>query len=141
MPVPRFVLLFGAATAALAAAPAGAADSIHGRWVTQSKNAIVEVAPCGSKVCGRIQKLLDTSNGPNPKDRNNPDPKLRNRTILGLPVLSNLAADGKSYRGQIYDPESGRNYRSVVSLNRNGTLKVQGCIGPICQTQTWTRAN
>ena len=41
--------------------------------------------------------------------------------------------------GRIYDPKSGKTYRSV--LERDGAaLTVKGCIAIFCKTQTWTRA-
>jgi uncharacterized protein (DUF2147 family) len=42
--------------------------------------------------------------------------------------------------GRIYDPESGKSYRSVLKLNADGSLKVSGCIVVFCQSQRWTRA-
>ena len=41
--------------------------------------------------------------------------------------------------GKIYDPNSGKTYDSKISVNTNGTLKVEGCILVICQAQTWKR--
>ena len=42
--------------------------------------------------------------------------------------------------GSIYDPQSGKTYDSKLSLNPDGTLKVEGCISIICQAQTWKPA-
>jgi len=36
------------------ATPALAANSIHGDWITQDRDAIVKISKCGSTVCGRI---------------------------------------------------------------------------------------
>ena len=55
-------------------------------------------------------------------------------------MLSGFTADDDVWRGQIYDPKSGKTYRSVVRRNANGTLKVEGCVGPFCKTQTWRPA-
>ena len=38
-------------------------------------------------------------------------------------------------KGQIYDPKSGKTYRSVVYKGKSGSLVVKGCIGPFCQAQ------
>ena len=62
------------------------------------------------------------------------------RTILGLNILTGFKSDGKEWKGQIYDPKSGKTYRSIVYKGQSGNLVVKGCIGPFCQAQTWTPA-
>jgi uncharacterized protein (DUF2147 family) len=135
-------LALGLLPATLAfAAPALAADSILGDWFTQDRDAIVRISKCGKTVCGRIQKFLVTPpNGPGQKDIHNPDRKLRNRTILGMPILTGFTPDGNIWRGKIYDPKSGKTYRSEVSLQSANKLKMKGCILFFCQGQDWTRA-
>ncbi len=132
------------ATAMLAiATPAAAAAPIEGRWVTEEKDSIVEIKPCGNSICGRIVKFLKAPPKPNPKDTENPNPKLRSRPIMGMAVLSGFKlhdADDGEYKGTIYDPRNGKSYKSFLSVNDNGTLKVQGCVGPFCQSQTWRKA-
>ena len=132
--------LAGAAAIAALAVPALAADPISGRWVTQEKNAIVTIGQCGSSVCGKISKFLETPpDGANQRDVNNPDKSLRSRKLMGLPVLTDLREDGDLWRGDIYDPEAGKTYRSVIRRKGANRLEVKGCVGPFCQTQIWTR--
>ena len=118
---------------------AAAPQPITGRWVTAEKSAIVEIAPCGAQMCGTIVKFLTPTRVPDPRDSYNTDPAKRSRRILGLAILTGFTADGKLWRGQIYDPNSGKTYRSVVDRTGN-TLNVKGCISIFCQTQVWTRA-
>lgn len=121
--------------AALAAAP------INGHWVTQNKDAIVEISACATSVCGKIIKFLVTPpQGAGQKDIHNPDKALRSRTILGMNILSGFKAHGNEWRGQIYDPKTGKTYRSIVHRAKSGNLVVKGCVGPFCQAQTWTVA-
>ena len=132
--------LAGAAAIAALAVPALAADPISGRWVTQEKNAIVTIGQCGSSVCGKISKFLETPpDGANQRDVNNPDKSLRSRKLMGLPVLTDLREDGDLWRGDIYDPEAGKTYRSVIRRKGANRLEGKGCVGPFCQTQIWTR--
>ena len=130
------------AAAALAiAAPAQAAGSILGNWVTEDRDAIVKISQCGPTVCGRIHKYLVTPpNGVGQKDINNPDRKLRSRTLLGMAILTGFTRDGKIWRGKVYDPKTGKTYRSEVSLNSANSLKMKGCIAFFCQGQNWSRA-
>lgn len=135
----RLALL--AAPAIALAAPAYAADPIAGRWITEERDAIVTIGDCGRSTCGRISRFLETPpDGPDQRDINNPDADLRDRKLLGLPVLTSLSQDGDLWRGRIYDPKSGKTYRSVIRRVSAGRMEVKGCIGPFCQTQVWTRA-
>lgn len=133
----RLLLLF----AVLLSGPAFAAAPVTGRWFTPEKDSVVEIGPCGNKVCGRIQRILAPQPKGPPRDVNNPDPKLRNRPILGMTILSGFMDDGKSWKGSIYDPRRGKTYKSYLSMQPGGKLKVQGCLGPFCQSQLWSRAN
>ena len=141
----RRVILATATVSAIigiAVAANAAAASIKGRWVTKEKDSVVEISACGAAMCGRVSKFLKTPpGGVDQKDTNNPDKNLRSRKILGIAVLHSLKADGDKWRGTIYDPRNGKSYRSVVYLQKNGNLHVQGCVGPICQSQIWTPAN
>lgn len=127
-----------AAVATLAAMPAQAAQPITGRWATVDGKAIVQIAPCGRELCGKIEKIVKPTPGRPQTDIKNPDPALRSKPLTGLALLSGFREDGDIWKGTIYDPESGKSYTSKVSRNGNGTLKVQGCIAFFCKTQTWT---
>jgi uncharacterized protein (DUF2147 family) len=127
------LFLAAVSTSAQAGAP------ITGRWITQTKDGVVEVYACGETICGKLAKFLTPPPGGNAqKDVNNSNPALRSRPLLGINLLSGFKSDGKEWKGQIYDPRSGRTYRSVVYKGKSGNLVVKGCVGPICQAQTWT---
>jgi uncharacterized protein (DUF2147 family) len=111
---------------------------VTGRWLTVEGKAIVEIAPCGAQLCGRIAKVLKPRPGGPAVDINNPDKALRQRPIEGIAILSGFTAAGDRWKGRIYDPESGRTYRSELVAS-GGTLKVKGCFGPFCRSQEWTR--
>lgn len=132
-----------AAGLALAAAPALAADPVEGEWLTQGGTAKVRIGPCPGKadrMCGAISWLKNPADS-KALDGNNPDPKLKTRTILGLPMIRDFkqAAPGRWTGGKIYDPNSGKTYDSKIAVGANGTLKVEGCVLMICQAQTWRR--
>lgn len=124
---------------ALIAAVTLAAAPITGRWLTPGGESVIEIAACGPALCGRVARVLKPRTGPQ-VDAENPDPALRGRPILGLPILTGFHPDIDRWRGRIYDPESGRTYRSEVSREGN-SLKVKGCIGPFCRSQQWAAAN
>jgi uncharacterized protein (DUF2147 family) len=129
------------AVAAVAlATPALAATPITGRYLTEDGAGVIEVARCGDKLCGRLVRIVKATPGAPTTDVNNSDPALRTRPILGMPILSGFADAGSDWRGRIYDPRNGKSYKSIVSKNADGSLKVQGCIAFFCQTQRWKPA-
>ena len=134
-------ILVAPLAALLLASPALAADPVQGRWITEEKDAVITIAPCGAKLCGRISKfLVAPPQGLDQRDVNNKDASKRNRKLLGMPVLTGFVEDGDEWRGTIYDPKSGKTYRSILQRKGSNLLTVKGCIGPFCQTQTWRKA-
>ena len=125
----------------LLAAPAWAAPNVSGNWLTEDRSAIISVAPCGRQMCGSIAKILVNRPGAPWTDSHNPDPALRNRPVLGMRIVSGLNPSADKWEGgRIYDPKSGKSYKSYIQLNPDGSLKVAGCILFFCQAQRWTRA-
>jgi uncharacterized protein (DUF2147 family) len=134
-------LLTAIAAMMITATHAAAAEPISGRWVTAERDAIVEIKPCGNTTCGTISRfLVPPPDGVDQRDINNPETRLRSRKLLGLPILTEFRQESDLWRGRIYDPKSGRSYRSVIRRTGPDTIEVRGCIGPFCQAQTWRRA-
>lgn len=120
-------------------AMASAAEPVAGRWITDDGKALVTIGRCGKFVCGHVTRILAaTPNGP-PVDEHNPNPALRRRPVLGIEVLSGFVDKGDDWRGRIYDPESGKSYKSILTREPGG-LKAQGCILFFCRTQHWKAA-
>lgn len=135
--------VLGAGLGLAALVPAAfAAEPITGRWVTAEKDAVIVIAPCGKALCGTIERfLVAPPQGNDQRDINNPDAAKRKRKLLAMtPILSAFTQESDLWRGQIYDPKSGKSYRSVVRRKGPNVLEVKGCIGPFCQTQLWRRA-
>ena len=125
----------------LGATQAIAAEPIAGRWITEERDAIIEIGRCGSATCGTIARfLVAPPQGLDQRDVNNPDPNLRRRKLLGMPVLTAFREESDLWRGRIYDPKSGKSYRSVIRRTGPNTIEVRGCIGPFCQAQVWRKA-
>jgi uncharacterized protein (DUF2147 family) len=143
-------LALAAALAVVLAAPGAAAQAaVLGTWATEGGKSHVEITPCepdAAKLCGVIVWLkepLDDAGAPK-RDRNNPDAALRERPILGLPLLAGFAAGGEPdvwEGGRIYNPEDGETYRCTMTLLGDGRLEVRGYVGlPLFgKSQVWTR--
>lgn len=125
--------------AAALALPAHAATPVTGKWLTADQDSIIEIGHCGGTVCGRVARILKPAPDGKPAiDRYNPDAALRGRPVQGILILTGFIDRGSLWHGSIYDPRKGKTYKSKLARNPDGTLKVQGCIAFLCQTQTWT---
>ena len=98
---------------------------------------------CGGGICGVIVGLkepIDPATGKPQVDDKNPNPGLRKRPMIGLPLFSGMqpVAAGK-WSGQIYNADDGSSYASSVSVTGPDTLKVEGCVGALCGGENWTR--
>jgi uncharacterized protein (DUF2147 family) len=113
---------------------------IEGDWLTADRTAIVRVGSCGAHLCGAVARVL--ARGPNVPhtDVHNPDPALRSRPLVGLPVLTGFSRDGAEWTGgRAYDAKTGRSYKARLTPNADGSLTVTGCILFLCKSQRWTR--
>ena len=92
--------LFALAALALAATPLAAAEPIEGRWVTEDRDAIVQISDCGRSICGRIAKFLVTPpQGADQRDVNNRDAAKRSRKLLGSAWRSSPGSPKTRIRG------------------------------------------
>jgi uncharacterized protein (DUF2147 family) len=126
---------------AMAAMAAVSADSALGRWQTESRHGVVEIAPCGRSICGTLMTSDGIRANPNLTDLKNADTAKRGRPLKGITMLSGFSRDGAGWSGgTIYNPENGKTYTSTVTPEDANHLKVRGCIFvPLCKTQNWTR--
>ena len=133
-----------AALLGASAAHAQAGGQAIGVWLTQAGDARVRVSKCGSGLCGVIVGLrdpIDPATGKPQVDDKNPNPALKKRPIIGLPLFSGMQPSGPNrWSGQIYNADDGSTYVSHVSLAGADTLKVEGCVGALCGGENWTRA-
>ncbi len=126
------------------AAQAQAGGEATGVWLTQAGDARVRVSKCGGGICGVIVGLrdpIDPATGKPQVDDKNPNPALKKRPMIGLPLFSGMQPSGPNrWSGQIYNADDGSTYVSHVSLAGPDTLKVEGCMGALCGGENWTRA-
>ena len=119
---------------------AQAAPDVLGNWIIEDRTAVIAIDHCGAGLCGRIAKALVIKPNHPKTDVHNPNPALRANPLVGLQILSGFSPKQDRWdRGIIYDPESGRSYKSILRLNADGSLRVSGCVLFFCQSQRWTR--
>ena len=121
---------------------AAAAPSVEGLWLTDDGKAVIRIAPCGPRMCGRIARVLDTRPNVPKTDVNNPDPSRRNQALVGLQILWGFSGGPMEWKnGRAYDPKSGSSYKSSLRLNADGSLRVTGCVLFVCRSRRWTRSS
>ncbi|MBB3993613.1 uncharacterized protein (DUF2147 family) [Sulfitobacter undariae] len=123
-------IIFGAAVAVFGLAGVAFADPAEGVWKTQVDDgayAHVKVSACGAALCGTIARTFNDKG------------EYKSANIGKKLVWDMMPAGGGAYKnGKVWQPSTGKTYRSKMALS-GSTLKVSGCVGPICKKQTWSR--
>jgi len=117
-------------------------DKIVGSWFNEDKTSEIEIYNVSDTYSGKIVWLAKLENNSNlhPRDKNNPNPELRNRYILGMDIINRLQySDGKWVNGTIYLPKRGIYADCKVELLSNGWLKIIVSKSGFTKTQIWTR--
>lgn len=133
-------ILFTSFAAVLAQSP----DLVKGVWINNEKDAKIEIYKSGDKYFGKIiwaVNMYEADGKTLKKDSRNSDEQLRSRTIQNMVILSGfIYSDGEWTGGEIYDPKSGKTYKSKMKIKGN-SLEIRGYVGnPMFgKTSTWTR--
>lgn len=117
-------------------------DKIVGFWFNEDKTSKIEIYKSGETYSGKIVWLAEVEKNPGskPKDKNNPNSKLREREIIGLVILSNLKYSGGIWKdGTIYTPKRGAYADCKVELMADGKLKITASKSGFTKTQIWSR--
>jgi uncharacterized protein (DUF2147 family) len=101
-----------------------AADPVVGSYLAEEGDHRIELFLRGAALCGRITWTRE----PGRKDRNHPDPKVRDRAVVGLEHLHGLVREryGSWSGGTLYNPEDGRTYDAKLWRKGDGRLIIQG---------------
>ncbi len=112
-----------------------------GDWITANQQAVVQVAPCGDKICGTlIGMVFDHPTDPMPKD-------WRGQPQCGdiiFQVAPETESDGSvTWHGTVTDPRDGSVFQATVAFDAQNNLHLRGYIGlPLLgQTQVWQPYN
>jgi uncharacterized protein (DUF2147 family) len=110
-----------------------------GRWVTESGNLEVDIAPCGEAWCGTVTQVLANRSMSAPGQTMDAADK---RPALGMKILTELRlADEGVLSGQIYNRENAKTYSVRLTMDGPQQLLVRPYIGlPLFgKTQLWRR--
>lgn len=133
--------LLAATGVAVAADPAG-------EWLVKDGSARIKVVSCpeAQTRTPALWGIIWAETKPE-YDTANPNPSMRGRPLLGIPILINMRQTGPNvWAGKIYDPQGnalvsgGGIYDAKVTLNKKDMLEVRGCFGGlICDGEDWKR--
>ncbi len=117
---------------------------IEGRWLSGDGEGWIDIRLVDGKPVGTAAGSTTAKAGdPVRRDDLNPDPALRDRPLKGITILHGFEYVGDDVwkGGRIYDPNSGKTYKSSMTLVNKNTLKVRGYIGISLfgRSDTWTR--
>lgn len=123
-----------AALALLASTAFAAADPLEGIWRTtvddNGNSGLIEVAPCGDKLCGTLIKSFDASGA-----------EMASPNIGRLIISETVLESEGHYRGKVWSPDRDKTYNSRLVLT-GSTLDVSGCVFGICRNGgTWNKVN
>lgn len=110
------------------------ADPILGTWQVEPDHkgqiGLVVIRRCGEAFCGRVMEVFDRA-GTSVVTRS-----------MGRDLFWDLKANGNGQYsgGQVWVPLHDRVYDAKARL-KGDRLMVRGCIGPVCDGQTWNRVD
>ena len=119
----------------LAAGPGMAAEPT-GEWRVANGFANIRIVDCAGALWGVVS--WEKTPG---RDTENPDPALRSRPTLGIPILLDMKPGRDRWDGHVYNSENGKTYIANIKLLSANTLRIEGCIlgGLFCGGEEWTR--
>jgi len=115
----------------LASSPLAAAD-IEGRWRSPGGNSIIEIAPCGSELCGTVAWASEKAKKDAAKATND---------LVGTQLLTGLQEKKPGrWQGRLFIPDKNMRVSAKIQLASPNQLKVSGCAAKvICSSQLWNK--
>jgi uncharacterized protein (DUF2147 family) len=104
----------------------------EGVWLIDAR-AAVQIFDCNGLLCGRILWLQVPRDpqGQLSRDKNNPDPALRQRQLCGMTILwdLHLTSPDRWVDGWFYNPDDGKTYRLSVQLTSADVITTRIYLG------------
>ena len=116
-------------------------------WLSIVALSATALTASGPALCGTIIALKeanDPDTGKPKTDKNNTEASLRNRPMIGVPIVLGMKPSGTpdQWSGNVYNASDGKTYTGSFTMTGPNSAELKGCVmSIICKTQTWTRAN
>jgi uncharacterized protein (DUF2147 family) len=130
----KVVVLFSLLIAATVVAQPPAAAPIEGYWKNPIGSAIIQIAPCGTALCGKV--VWASARGQREVAQNTSN-------VVGTTVLTDVKYTRQHWAGSLYVPDDNIHVSAKLQLLGDRRMRLTGCglMGLICRTQVWTRAD
>jgi uncharacterized protein (DUF2147 family) len=104
-------------------------------------HALVSISACeDSTPCGALVWVDPELTEGATTDTRNLDRRLRNRPLVGLPILWGFQSARTQWAsGHVYNPDTGQTFSASLRLVSEDTLLVTGCLGLLCRSERWIR--
>jgi len=100
------------------------ASDPFGEWRRPSTGTRVNFYACGGKLCAKIVGVNDQSR----------------KGEIGTVIMGGAVKSGDNqWKGDLLDTDNGKTYAGVVTLEGPTALNLKGCVGFICQGETWVK--
>lgn len=112
---------------------------VYGDWLFPENSSVLKFYRCGEQVCGKLVKVVD----PSRRDVHNPNPALRNRSVVGVVLFTSEYKKGPTtWRGKLYSTLDGSTYEGTLNMLDKNKFVVVGCIfgNLLCDAKTFIRA-
>ena len=145
----RFLMLVACGVIALSASIASAStnggDRILGEYKAVKDGAVskVRITKIGNNAYKAQVFWLEKETNPDGsirRDIKNPDPAKRNTPSNQIVLIESVSYDSEEgvwNNGNIYDPTSGKVYKTIVDFKDDKTLRVRGFLGPFSKSLYW----
>ena len=130
----RVVALLSLFVAAAAAAQPRAAAPVEGYWKNPIGSAIIQIAPCGDLLCGKVVWA---------SARGQREVAQHTSNVVGMTVLTGVRYTRGHWSGSLYIPDDNIHVSAKLQLLPDRKMKLTGCglMGLICRTQVWSRVD
>lgn len=128
-------MALGTAPARAAADPQSQSEVAFGDWLTGNGKAVVRIAPCGThELCGAIVWLRNEAMSGTPVHN------AQGLRLMDASILEGFEQAGAGWRnGRVHALDRAKTYRAKLAAIGPNRLRLEGCYGPFCGSQVWTR--
>ena len=117
-------------------------DLIVGNWITDNGDSQIEFYQKEGKYYGKIIWLKEPlkPDGTAKTDIKNPNPAMRNSSIMGLVIVSELEfKNGQFVNGKIYSPKEGKTLDCAILSENERELKITISKSLFSTSRIWKR--
>ena len=138
----RSLILFIATFSSMFGLAQNKGDLIVGKWITDNGDSQIEFYQKEGKYYGKIIWLKEPlkPDGTAKTDIKNPNPAMRNSSIMGLVIVSELEfKNGQFVNGKIYSPKEGKTLDCAILSENERELKITISKSLFSTSRIWKR--